>query len=104
MRIVTGRAETPLCELGWKSLGLLELSVLASVDRDTWLPSVDAADVLLVSGGDPLFLCHWMRRCGLVEIMASRPDLVYVGVSAGSFVMGPRVGQDFVTWVPLLNP
>ena len=97
-RIVTGQARTPLCELGWKSLGVLELSALASVERAIWKPSVDAADVLLVSGGDPTFLAHWMLESGLMEVVADRPDLVYVGVSAGSLVMAPHIGQDFVSW------
>ena len=71
--------------LGWKSLGLLELSVLPSIEEAAWVPTVRDADALLVWGGDPLFIANWMRRSGLTALMPTlRSDAVYVGVSAGS--------------------
>ena len=54
------------------------------------------ADVLLVNGGDPLYLCHWMRESGLAALLPSLDDTVWVGLSAGSMVMTPRIGADFV--------
>src|SRR6266516_220868 len=54
-RFISGReARTPMCELGWKSLGVLELTALPSIDEEQWLPMVQQTDVLLVNGGDPL--------------------------------------------------
>lgn len=97
-RFVAGRSPAPMCDLGWKSLGLLELTALPSVDRERWVPWVRQADVLLVDGGDATYLCHWMRQSGLADLMPSLTDTVWVGVSAGSMVMTPRVGQDFVNW------
>lgn len=99
-RFITGKATTPMVELGWKSVGVLELTALASIEKDDWVPSVRAADVLLVNGGDALYLCHWMRQSGLADLFASLSDLVYVGLSAGSMVMTPRIGEDFVDWRP----
>jgi dipeptidase E len=100
-RFISGREpRTPMCELGWRSLGVLELTALASIDRGTWIPTVEATDVLLVSGGDPLYLCHWMRESGLAELLPSLDETVYVGFSAGSMVMTPRIGEDFVRWTP----
>ena len=32
------RARTPMCELGWKSLGVLELTALPSIDKERWVP------------------------------------------------------------------
>jgi dipeptidase E len=64
------------------------------------MPAVRQADVLLVNGGDPMYLCHWMRQSGLAELLPSLPDTVYVGLSAGSMVMTPRIGEDFVGWRP----
>jgi dipeptidase E len=93
-------SETPMIELGWKSIGNLELTALPSVDRDFWVPLVRETDVLLVNGGDPLFLAHWMRESGLAELLPSLADTVYVGLSAGSMVMAPRIGEDFVGWRP----
>jgi dipeptidase E len=98
-RIITGQASTPLCELGWKSLGVLELTALPSIDEEHWVPVVQETDALLVAGGDALYLCYWMRQSGLADLLPSL-RAVYVGVSAGSFVLGPIVGEDFVGWKP----
>ena len=84
-RAISGQAPSPLCGLGWKSLGLLELSVLPSIDESAWVPTVRETDALLVWGGDPLFLATWMRRSGLADLLPTLPaEAVYVGVSAGS--------------------
>ena len=99
-RFITGQASTPMCELGWKSLGVLELTALPSLDEDRWFSWVQAADVLLVNGGDALYLAHWMRLSGLAERLPTLQDKVWVGLSAGSMVMSPRVGEDFVGWKP----
>jgi dipeptidase E len=90
----------PMGELGWKSLGVLELTALPSIDKARWTRWVQEADVLLVNGGDALYLCHWMRQSGLAELLASMPDKLWVGLSAGSMVMTPRVGADFVETKP----
>jgi len=87
---------TPMCELGWKSVGVLELTALPSIGRARWEPWVRQADVLLVNGGDALYLCHWMRESGLATLLQSLPGIVWAGLSAGSMVMTPRVGEDFV--------
>ena len=89
-----------MCELGWKSLGVLELTALPSIDEEQWVPLVQETDVLLVDGGDPLYLCHWMRQSGLADLLPSLRETVYVGLSAGSMVMTPRIGEDFVGWKP----
>jgi dipeptidase E len=84
--------------LQWKSLGLLELSALPTIGAERWVPWVREADVLLVDGGDATYLFHWMRESGLADLLPSLPDTVWVGVSAGSMVMTPRIGADFVKW------
>jgi dipeptidase E len=90
----------PMTELGWKSMGVLELTALPSLDEDLWVPLVKEAAVLLVNGGDALYLCHWMRQSGLADLMPSLQNTVWVGLSAGSMVMTPRIGEDFVQWRP----
>src|SRR5260221_10315459 len=95
-RLINGRATTPLCELGWKSLGVLELTALPSIKEEHWVPMVQETDALLVGGGDPLYLCYWMQQSGLTDLLPSLREAVYVGVSAGSLVMAPNVGEDFV--------
>lgn len=99
-RMVSGVSSTPLCELGWKSLGLLELTALPSLGEALWRPWLRETDVLLVAGGDALYLAHWMRQSGLADLLPSLRDMVYVGVSAGSMVMTPAVGEEFINWTP----
>jgi dipeptidase E len=100
-QLITGRAASPLCELGWKSLGVLELTALPSIDKEHWVPMVQKTDALLVGGGDPLYLCYWIHQSGLADIFPSLRDTVWVGVSAGSLVMAPNVGEEFVYGSPL---
>jgi dipeptidase E len=96
-RAISGRASSPLCELGWKSLGLLELTALPSIDEAAWVPTVRDADALLVWGGDPLFLAHWMRRSGLTDLLPTlRPEAVYVGVSAGSIAAATTFVETYL--------
>jgi dipeptidase E len=61
---------------------------------------VEAADALLVGGGDALYLAYWMRQSGLARLLPSLSQTVYVGLSAGSMVMAPRIGEEFVGWRP----
>jgi dipeptidase E len=84
--------------LGWASLGVLELTALPTIGQERWEPWVREADVLLVDGGDATYLGHWMRESGLADLLPSLPETVWVGVSAGSMVMTPRIGDDFVEW------
>jgi dipeptidase E len=97
---IAGREpRTPMCELGWKSVGVLELTALPTLDEDLWVPWVQETDALLVNGGDTLYLSYWMRQSGLADLLPSL-SAVYVGLSAGSMVMTPRIGEDFVIWKP----
>ncbi len=99
-RFISGQEpECPMCELGWKSLGVLELTALPSLNKERWVPIVQETDVLLVNGGDPLYLCYWMRQSGLADLLPSLRT-VYVGLSAGSMVMAPNIGESFVGWTP----
>ena len=87
-----------LSGLGWASLGVLELTALPSIVAKRWIPWLREEDVLLVDGGDATYLCHWMRESGLADLLPSLPDMVWVGVSAGSMVMTPRIGNYFIEW------
>ena len=100
-RFISGREpRTPMVELGWKSVGVLELTALPTIDDELWIPRLRETDVLLVNGGDPLYLCYWMRQSGLADLLPSLRETVYVGLSAGSMVMTPSIGADFVRWTP----
>ncbi len=97
VNFIQGKDEAPMVDLGWKSVGLLELSAVSVIDPAIWQPAVEQADVILVNGGDPLFLHHWFVESGFDRML---PNLtgVYVGMSAGSMILTPRIGTDFVEW------
>jgi dipeptidase E len=98
-RVISGQEDrSPMVNLGWKSLGVLELTALPSLDEELWVPAVRAADVLLVDGGDAAYLCHWLRESGLADLLPALRDTVWVSVSAGSMVLTPRTGMDFINW------
>jgi dipeptidase E len=97
---ISGRSENPMVDLGWKSVGVLELTALPSIDEERWKPLVLETDVLLVAGGDALYLAHWMRQSGLAEMIPLLAEAVWVGMSAGSMVMTPQIGREFVGWKP----
>jgi dipeptidase E len=97
---ISGRSPSPMTELGWKSVGVLELTALPSIDEERWVSWVREADVLLANGGNALYLCHWMRESGLADLLPSLRDTVYVGLSAGSLALTPRVGEEFASWKP----
>ena len=90
---IAGKSHHPFPEMGWKSFGNLELSVLPSIDQEVWRPTVAAVDAILVWGGDPLFLAHWMRASGLADVIT--PRTVYVGTSAGSMVASTTIGETY---------
>lgn len=96
-KFVTSTSGNVMLELGWKSMAVLELTALPSMQRDVWVPLVERADVFLVAGGDCAYLAYWMRESGLADML---PDLdaVWVGLSGGSIVMTPRSGKRFINW------
>ena len=99
-RFIAGQEpDCPMVELGWKSMGVLELTALPSLEEERWVPLVEETDVLLVNGGDALYLAHWMRQSGLADLLPSL-ETVWAGLSGGSMVMTPRIGEYFVEWKP----
>ena len=97
-QFISGVPDPTMCGLGWKSVGVLELTALPSIGEERWIPWVREADALLVAGGDAGYLSHWVRQSGLADLLPSLDDTVWVGLSAGSMVLTPRIGNDFVQW------
>ncbi len=94
-RFLSGTSASRLCELGWKSLGVLELTALPSIPEAVWTTAVQEADALLVFGGDVFYLSRWMRESGLANLLPALSETVYVGVSAGSMVTAPAFGETY---------
>jgi dipeptidase E len=94
-RVINGSLGDPFCELGWKSLGILELTALPSIKQELWVPMLEQTDALLVGGGDCQYLTYWMQRSGLANLLPSLLEkTVYVGLSAGSMIM-TRYGTTY---------
>ena len=94
-RVINGSLGAPFCELGWKSLGILELTALPSIKQEVWVTMLQETDALLVGGGDCQYLTYWMRQSGLADLLPSLlRKTVYVGLSAGSMVM-TRFGTTY---------
>ncbi len=87
-RVICGELGDAFCDMGWKSLGLLELTALPSIKKELWVNMLQQTDALLVGGGDCQYLCYWMQQCGLAALLPSLlHKMVYVGLSAGSMIM-----------------
>jgi dipeptidase E len=87
-KVICGTLGDPFCQLGWKSLGVLELTALPSIKPELWVPLLQQTDVLLVGGGDCQYLCYWMQQSGLTALLPELLNkMVYVGLSAGSMIM-----------------
>jgi dipeptidase E len=98
-RVLTGEGMPPMVNLGWKSIEYLELTSIPSAGRETWKDAVRETDALLVWGGDPMYLHYWMRESGFADLLPTLSDsTVYCGMSAGSMVLTPDIGEDFVNW------
>ncbi len=97
-QFISGQSANPMVDLGWNSVGVLELTALPSIPVDRWVPLVRETDVLLASGGDAVYLSHWMRQSGLADLLPSLNETVWVGMSGGSMAMTPRIGEEFVGW------
>ena len=87
-----------LCKLGGKSRGVLELTALPTIRKESWVPAVREADALPVWGGDVLNLCHWMRQSGLAEFdqesVPSGSDMVLEAEISRTILDFPRLGGN----------
>lgn len=93
---IAGAKAPGMAQLGWKAVGLLELTALPSIPRDSWAPTVAEADALLVWGGDPLFLAYWMKESGLTDLLPTLAEPpVYVGVSAGAIATAALFAEAY---------
>jgi len=54
---------------------------------------LEEVDIINVGGGNTFFLLYWIRTCGLDKYLAELLDQgkIYLGISAGSIIMGPNI-------------
>lgn len=84
-----------LAAMGWDELGVLELTALPTLLEEHWRPQLDAADVIVVAGGNTGYLSYWWQQSGLA---AALPEIlrntVYVGISAGGTTVTHSLNVD----------
>ena len=94
---VTDRSPATMTGLGWRSVGLLELTALPTVARDRWVPWVEEADVLLVDGGEATYLAHWVRSSGLGDLLPGLTDTKFASALTGD----PKIMAMMLRAIPL---
>jgi hypothetical protein len=73
----------------------VELTALPTLPDECWLPDLQAADAVLVAGGNSGYLSYWFHESGFADCLPTLgSDTVYVGVSAGSCVLTPALNHD----------
>jgi dipeptidase E len=81
-----------LYKLGLKSISIADIS---AVPENIWRPQIEEADVIFFEGGNTYHLMEWVNKSGLADLL---PELlktkVYVGLSAGSLISNPKIGQS----------
>jgi dipeptidase E len=76
-------------ELGPGSIDIVDVAAL----RTNWQQRLADATIIMVGGGNTFYLSYWMQQSGL---LAELPNLlqrrVYMGISAGSMIVGQSLG------------
>jgi len=84
-----------MAELGWAEIAVLELTALPSVLEEHWVPNLEAADVVIVNGGNTCYLSYWFFESGLAKRLPKLlKNKVYFGVSAGSAMVTHSLNID----------
>jgi len=83
---------TNLHKLGFKEFDILDI---AAVPQENWQPRLESADIIVVGGGQPFYLLHWVKKSGLEELLPQLlKDKVYVGISSGSMIMTKKLAYE----------
>lgn len=79
--------------LGWNRFGVLELTTIPSLQDESWRPQVEAADAIIVGGGNGFYLSYWMQKSGFIDVLPTllQQGKVYVGISVGSMIVTPTL-------------
>lgn len=78
-----------LHSLGFAKFDLVDV---AAIDKEYWLPRLEAANVIFVLGGNTYYLLDEVIKSGLAdELPRLLETRVYVGDSAGSILVTPSI-------------
>jgi dipeptidase E len=92
MRVEPGAPAVSPTKLALEDLGFqIDEIDIATATPQRVSQAAAACDVIFLDGGNTYYLLHHINRSGLREALASRPDVVYAGLSAGAIVAGPDI-------------
>jgi dipeptidase E len=78
-----------------QKIGTVDIVDVAALERSQWLPRVEAANVIVVGGGNTPYLAQQLHKSGFANVL---PRLLqtrlYVGISAGSIVLASTLGAS----------
>lgn len=78
-------------ELGFKEVDIVDI---AAVSEGIWRSRLEKADVIMVGGGNTSYLMGQIKKSGLATVLPTLlQKCVYVGISAGSMVMAPKLRE-----------
>ena len=75
-----------------RDLGFKDFEVV-NIDEDTnqALKKLEAADIIVMGGGETSYLMEHIKNSGLMEACKNWSNKVWVGISAGSMVCAPEI-------------
>ena len=78
-----------------KNCKAIDIVDISAVPKENWLRRFEAADVICFGGGDEQYLVKTMRESGVTEALPKLLETrVYMGISAGSMVVGKLLPNE----------
>lgn len=78
----------------YKSIDILDI---AGVPEKVWRPRMETADLICFGGGNEQYLAKVMRESGVDKVLPEfLKTRVYMGISAGSMVVGQFLSHDLM--------
>lgn len=84
---ISGWLENDINNFRKLELKSLEVIDISKVEKETWLPIFEKADILVFGGGNEEYLLNCIREVGLESLLQEFiKTKIYVGISAGSMI------------------
>jgi dipeptidase E len=89
---------------GWQEFEILDVAAVSSLPKESWWPVLEQADAIIVGGGNTFYLSYWFEKSGLfAALLELLKNKVYVGISAGSMVVGDSLRTSSMDGVTLVD-
>ncbi len=71
---------------------IVDIVDISALPKEAWLSRLEESNVIFVGGGNTFHIMHWVKKSGLEELLSELlKTRVYVGISAGSCIAGPKI-------------